>query len=134
MDFTLSPDIEDLRLRVRDFIEKEVLPLEADPVNFSEHENIPGRPARSWCAPRRKRPACGRRSRRRNMAAWNCRWWPGPRSTRKPRAQLFGPLAINCMAPDDGNMNMLRLVGTQGAEGQMAETASSRAKCARPSP
>src|SRR4029077_2225273 len=26
---------------------------------------------------------------------------------------IFGPLAIHCMAPDDGNMNMLRLVGTQ---------------------
>ena len=41
MDFTLSPEIEDLRLKVRAFIEKEVLPLEADPKNFSEHENIP---------------------------------------------------------------------------------------------
>ena len=41
MDFTLSPEIEDLRLRVRAFIDKEVLPLEADPANFSEHENIP---------------------------------------------------------------------------------------------
>jgi acyl-CoA dehydrogenase len=37
MDFTLSPDIEDLRLRVHAFIEKEVLPLEADRKNFSEH-------------------------------------------------------------------------------------------------
>ena len=36
MDFTLSPDIEDLRLRVRAFIEKEVLPLEADRKNFSQ--------------------------------------------------------------------------------------------------
>ena len=25
---------------------------------------------------------------------------------------LFGPLAINCMAPDDGNMNLLSKVGT----------------------
>jgi acyl-CoA dehydrogenase len=41
MDFSLSPEIEDLRLRVRAFIEKEVLPLEADPANFAEHENIP---------------------------------------------------------------------------------------------
>jgi acyl-CoA dehydrogenase len=41
MDFSLSPEIEDLRLRVRAFIEKEVLPLESDPANFAEHENIP---------------------------------------------------------------------------------------------
>ena len=25
---------------------------------------------------------------------------------------LFGPLAFNCMAPDDGNMNVLKLLGT----------------------
>src|SRR5689334_15251077 len=41
MDFTLAPEIEDLRLRVRSFVEEHVLPLEADPQNFSEHENIP---------------------------------------------------------------------------------------------
>ena len=31
MDFTLSPEIEDIRLRVRAFVEEHVLPLEADP-------------------------------------------------------------------------------------------------------
>ena len=41
MDFTLSPEIEDIRLRVRAFIEKEVLPLEKDPENFADYENIP---------------------------------------------------------------------------------------------
>ncbi len=41
MDFTSPPEIEELRLKTRAFIEKEVLPLENDPVNFSEHENIP---------------------------------------------------------------------------------------------
>ena len=41
MDFALSPEIEDLRLKVRAFVEKEVLPLEADPANFAEHEYIP---------------------------------------------------------------------------------------------
>src|SRR5262249_1802328 len=40
-DFQLAPEIEDLRLRVRAFVEEHVLPLEADPENFSEHENIP---------------------------------------------------------------------------------------------
>ena len=41
MDFTLSPEIEELRVRTRTFIEENVLPLEADEENFSEHENIP---------------------------------------------------------------------------------------------
>ncbi len=41
MDFTLSPEIEDLRVRTRAFVEEHVLPLESDPASFSEHENIP---------------------------------------------------------------------------------------------
>jgi len=41
MEFTLSPEIEDLRQRTRAFIDEHVLPLEANPQNFSEHENIP---------------------------------------------------------------------------------------------
>jgi len=31
MDFTLSPEIEAIRLRVRDFVAEYVLPLEVDP-------------------------------------------------------------------------------------------------------
>ena len=41
MDFSLSPEIEDLRRRTRAFVDEHVLPLEADPKNFSDHENIP---------------------------------------------------------------------------------------------
>ncbi|MGA7960023.1 MAG: acyl-CoA dehydrogenase family protein, partial [Xanthobacteraceae bacterium] len=41
MDFTLPPEIEDLRKRTRAFVETHVLPLESDHENFSEHENIP---------------------------------------------------------------------------------------------
>ena len=41
MDFTLPPEIESLRVRVRAFVDEHVLPLESDPHNFSEHENIP---------------------------------------------------------------------------------------------
>ena len=41
MDFTLSPEIESIRLRVRAFVEEHVLPLEADPENFTDYENIP---------------------------------------------------------------------------------------------
>lgn len=112
MDFSLSPEIEDLRLRVRAFIEKEVLPLEADPVNFSEHENIPqdrldavrvkARAAGLW-APQSPKEYGGMEL---PIVAWAAVYEEAARS-------LFGPLAINCMAPDDGNMNMLRLVGTQ---------------------
>ena len=40
MDFTLSPEIEDIRVRTRGFVEEHVLPLEADAANYDDHENI----------------------------------------------------------------------------------------------
>ena len=40
MDFTISPELDKLRLRVRDFIAGEVLPLEDNKDNFNEFENI----------------------------------------------------------------------------------------------
>ena len=111
MDFTLSPEIEDLRLKVRAFIDKEVLPLESDPANFTEHENIPEerlKPVREkarktglW-APQSPKEYGGMEL---PIIAWAAIYEEAARS-------IFGPLAINCMAPDDGNMNMLRLVGT----------------------
>ncbi|HET7381458.1 MAG TPA: acyl-CoA dehydrogenase family protein, partial [Pseudolabrys sp.] len=112
MDFTLSPEIEDLRLSVRAFVEEHVLPLEADPENFSEHENIPearlakvrekAKKAGLW-APQSPKEFGGMEL---PIVAWAAIYEEAARS-------IFGPLAIHCMAPDDGNMNLLKLVGTR---------------------
>ena len=40
MDFTIAPDIEDYRRRIRAFVAEHVLPLEADPRAYDDHENI----------------------------------------------------------------------------------------------
>jgi acyl-CoA dehydrogenase len=111
MDFTLSPEIEDLRLRVRGFVEQHVLPLEADPANFAEHENIPlerlkplqskAKAAGLW-APQTPTEYGGMGL---PMVAWAVMYEEANRA-------LFGPLAFNCCAPDDGNMNLLSKVGT----------------------
>src|SRR6266568_9651038 len=111
MDFTLSPEVEDLRQRTRAFIETNVLPLESDPQNFSEHENIPlsrlaplqekARKAGLW-APQSPKEFGGMAL---PMVAWAVMYEEAARS-------LFGPLAFNCMAPDDGNMNLLKKAGT----------------------
>ena len=111
MDFTLSPEIEDLRARTRAFVEEHVLPLETDPMNFSEHENIPdsrlapvrekAKKAGLW-APQSPKEYGGMDL---PMVAWAVMYEEAARS-------LFGPLAFNCMAPDDGNMNVLKKLGT----------------------
>jgi acyl-CoA dehydrogenase len=111
MDFTLSPEIEAIRLRVRAFIEQHVLPLESDPANFADHENIPherlepvrekAKKAGLW-APQAPKEFGGMAL---PVGAWPAIYEEAARS-------IFGPLAIHCMAPDDGNMNLLAKVGT----------------------
>src|SRR5712692_9388614 len=114
IDFTLPPEIEDLRLRVRAFVDEHVLPLESDPKNFSEHENIPldrlapvqakARKAGLW-APQSPKEFGGMEL---PIVAWAVMYEEAARS-------LFGPLAFNCMAPADGNMNVLARDDRAGA-------------------
>src|SRR5260370_17619844 len=111
MDFTLSPEIEDIRLRTGRFVEEHVLPLEADPGNYDDHENIrldvlravqAKAKAEGLWAPQAPKehgglglPALG----------WAAMYEEANRS-------IFGPLALNCAAPDAGNMNLLARAGT----------------------
>jgi acyl-CoA dehydrogenase len=111
MDFSLSPEIEGLRLRVSAFVEQHVLPLEAEAENFSDHENIPlarlatvqekAKKAGLW-APQSPEEFGGMAL---PIVAWAVMYEEAARS-------IFGALAMNCMAPDDGNMNLLARIGT----------------------
>jgi acyl-CoA dehydrogenase len=111
MDFSIPPELEDLRRRTRAFVDQHVLPLEGDRVNFSEHENIPdaqlapvrakARAAGLW-APQSPKEFGGMAL---PIVGWAVMYEEAARS-------LFGPLAFNCMAPDDGNMSILSRVGT----------------------
>jgi acyl-CoA dehydrogenase len=111
MDFTLTPEIEDIRLRTRAFVEAHVLPLEAQPENYDEHENIrddllalvrqKAKAAGLW-APQSPKEFGGMAL---PIVTWAVMYEEAARS-------IFGPLAFNCMAPDDGNMNLLARAGT----------------------
>src|SRR6187401_2697400 len=111
MDFTLSPEIENIRRRTRRFVDEHVLPLEADMANYDEHENIrldvlakvqaQAKAAGLW-APQAPKAFGGMAL---PIVGWAAMYEEANRS-------IFGPLAFNCAAPDDGNMNVLALVGT----------------------
>ena len=112
MDFTLSPEVDDLRLRIRDFTQTRIIPLEADPDSFDEHENIrldlldelrsEVKTQGMW-APQMPRERGGLGLGVMGMAA--CYEEMGH--------SLFGPASFNCAAPDDGNMILLERVGTE---------------------
>jgi acyl-CoA dehydrogenase len=109
MDFTISPELDKLRLRVRDFIAGEVLPLEDNKDNYNEFENIrlsllkplreKARKEGLW-APQMPRDRGGLEL---SVAEWAVFYEEAARS-------IFGPVVLNCQAPDDGNMSVLNKV------------------------
>ncbi|MPZ10915.1 MAG: acyl-CoA dehydrogenase [Kiloniellaceae bacterium] len=112
MDFSLAPETESLRQRLRDFVESEIMPLEADPSCYDAHENI----ALEKLEPlRAKVKAAGlwalqmpkaRGGQGLSVAAMAACYEEMGRS-------IFGPVAFNCAAPDDGNMILLEKVATE---------------------
>jgi len=109
MDFSITPELEALRLRVREFIAQEVMPLEARPESYNEYENI----KLELVAPMRdKAKAAGlwapqmpaeRGGLGLAITGWAVFYEEAARS-------IFGPVIVNCNAPDDGNMSVLNKV------------------------
>ncbi len=111
MDFTIPAAIEDYRARIADFVEREVLPLEADRASYDAHENIRldvleplrarARAQGLWCLqlkPENGGAGLGRMGMAVCYEAMN--------------RSIFGPAVFNSAAPDDGNMMVLEAVGT----------------------
>lgn len=111
MNFALSPEHEALRQRVAAFVEQEILPMEALPSSYDEHENISlaclaelrakVKQAGLW-APQMPPERGGLGLSVVAMAA----------CYEEMNRSLFGPVCFNCAAPDDGNMILLNKVGT----------------------
>ena len=112
MDFTLSPEIEDYRQRVRAFVDDRLLPLEAERSSYDEHDNI------------REALAHELRAKARAEGLW-CFQMPKDRGGQgvgvvgmaalyeEMNRSIFGPVCFNSAAPDDGNMILLEKVGTE---------------------
>ena len=111
MDFTPSPETARLAQGIREFVSAEILPLEVDRANFDEHENIAlpvldrlrakAKAAGLW-APQIPRELGGLGL---NVAGLAVCYEAMGRS-------IFGPVAFNCAAPDDGNMTVLAKLAT----------------------
>ena len=111
MDFTIPPSVETIRARIAAFVERELLPLEADRSSYDEHENIrldvlEAMRARAkaeglWCI--QLKPETGGRGL--NKAGMAVCYEAMNRS-------IFGPVVFNSAAPDDGNMMVLEAIAT----------------------
>ncbi len=112
MDFTLSPELEELRQRTAQFVREHCIPLEEPRSSFDEHENIPldkleslrgkAKAAGLW-APQMPKELGGMGLKMAEQAV----------IYEEANYSIFGPAALNCSAPDDGNMRLLWMVGTE---------------------
>jgi acyl-CoA dehydrogenase len=130
MDFALAPASEALRARVAEFVAAEIMPLEADPAAWDAHENI----------------ALDRlealRARVRAAGLWLPQLAPAHGGLgvdhvtqaalyEEMNRALFGPVAFNCAAPDDGTMMMLARIARPDQQARwLAPIAEGRARSA----
>jgi len=107
IDFTIPPELQDVRARVAAFVRDEVLTVErdVDPTNFDES-------------------LADLRARARKAGLWNPHLppeWGGlglgalgmALVSQELGASALAPLALNCMAPDEGNMHLLLHAATE---------------------
>jgi acyl-CoA dehydrogenase len=111
MDFTLSPRAEDYRARVRAFVDAEIIPLEAEKANYDQHGNI-DEPILETL--RGKARAAGLWAPQVSEARGGLGLSVAERAVfyEEANRSIFGPVALHCAAPDDGNMTALEKVGT----------------------
>ncbi len=112
MDFSLSPELEALRQKTGAFVKEYCIPLETPRDSFDEHENIP------------LEKLAALRDTAKSLGLWAPQMpkeLGGMGLTMAEQAviyeeanySIFGPAAMNCSAPDDGNMRLLSMIGTE---------------------
>lgn len=112
MDFTISPRIEEYRARIARFVDERILPLESDRSSYDEHENIrldladelraEARAQGLWCL-QLKEETGGQGLGKVGMAV----------CYEEMNRSIFGPVAFNSAAPDDGNMMVLEQAASE---------------------
>ncbi|MDO9176919.1 MAG: acyl-CoA dehydrogenase family protein [Agitococcus sp.] len=109
MDFSLTPEINDYRLRVRTFVEQHVMPLEKDPTAFDAHENIQeSRVAEIRALAKAEGLWAFQMPKERGGAGLGVMGMAAvyEEAARSP----FGPVMFNAAPPDDGNMIVLNKI------------------------
>lgn len=111
MDFTIPAGVEAVRARIAAFVEQELIPLEIDRAAYDAHGNIA------------HGPLAAVRSKARAQGLWCVQLKPETGGLgfgkvgmtacyEAMNRSIFGPVAFNSAAPDDGNMMVLETIGT----------------------
>ena len=109
MDFALSPELQDLQQRTREFIATRIIPYENDP-RLGEHG--PSDELRAELIDQARQAGL--------LSPHVAREYGGLHLSHRERAVVFeeagystlGPVAMNLFAPDEGNMHLMEVVAT----------------------
>ncbi|MEQ9042509.1 MAG: acyl-CoA dehydrogenase family protein [Alphaproteobacteria bacterium] len=112
VDFSLSPEIRDFQARIRAFVAERVLPLEADPASYDEHENI-ALPLLEGLRAEAKRQGLWALQMPKERGGQGLNMTASAILYEEMGHSIFGPAVFNAAAPDDGNMLLLNRIGTE---------------------
>ena len=112
MDFALSPEADELRLRIRAYVEERIIPLEADPASYDEHENI-AKPLLETLRAEVKAKGLWALSMPQERGGGGQTMVTLAACYEEMNRSIFGPVVFHGAAPDDGNMRLLNMVGTE---------------------
>jgi len=122
MDFSPSPQVEQLLERIRSFMDEHVYPNEAEALRALDDEVRPGVPYPQLIVEIRERA--------KEEGLWNLflpderhgpglsNWEYGILCEEMGRSPALAPMAFNCAAPDTGNMEILAEHGTEEQQGE----------------
>ena len=111
MDFALTAEIDDYRQRIRGFVDQRLIPLEADPASYDDHENI-ALPLLEEMRAEAKRQGLWALQMPRDRGGQGLPIVGMAACYEEMNRSIFGPAVFNSAAPDDGNMIVLNKVAT----------------------
>jgi acyl-CoA dehydrogenase len=112
MDFSLPPEVDAIRLKIRAFVEEKLIPLESDPASFDEHENI-ARPLLERLRAEAKAQGLWALQMPKERGGGGLTMVGLAACYEEMNRSIFGPVVFHGAAPDDGNMRLLSMVGTE---------------------
>ncbi len=112
MDFTLSPQADEYRQRIRASVADKVVPLESDPEAYDDHENI-GEPHLSDLRAQARSEGLWSLQMPHNRGGGGLKVAEFAPCYEEMNRSIFGPVCFNSAAPDDGNMIVLNKVATE---------------------
>lgn len=112
MDFAIDPALAADHQRLCEFVKEQIVPLEADPANYDAYGNI-AMPVLQQL--RAKVKAAGLWAPQIPREQGGLGYGPTGMAIlyEAMNQSIFGPVAFNCAAPDDGNMYILNQVATE---------------------